>query len=338
MGDDAPEGACPSCGSEWGTSLSGSLSSLNSPVTPAAAAPAPGRRFPRAFWLGLLLVAGAVMLMGGGAFRMRLLARAAAQQAGRETTREPQRDELTDAQQQLALLRDDLRELQAGLAQRDAELRRSEADRVSAEERYVATLENLQRVQDELDQLRVEYEFLHDTREQTFVRTWQILGPLVNDEDKGRGDPSGRKVNLSRSYAGVSGEAQWRACEIETDKLDFSAVLKSRDKAVALAACWVHCRDKRGVKLSIGSDDGVRVWVNQELVHEHRVQRAGAPGQDSAEATFQPGWNEILVEVDNIGSGEWCLFFEFRTPDENQPLKLACTNQAPSTGRGRAVR
>ena len=50
---------------------------------------------------------------------------------------------------------------------------------------------------------------------------------------------------------------------------------------------------------------------------------------DKAEARLRAGWNEILVGVDNMGSGDWALFFEFRTPDA-EPLKLYSTQTPPT--------
>ena len=332
MGDEAPEEPCPSCGAEWGTPLATSLTTLDSPAKAPAVEPVRERqRFPRAFWLGVMLGAGAVALWGLMAGRIRPSARAA--DLGLESPR-PNADSAAQAAE-LAALRDQVSKLQAAITAQDAQLQQSEKDRTSAEERYAATLANLQRVQSDLDQVRIEHELLDDIPQQSFVRTWQVLGPL-KDDTSGEA-PSGEKVNLTRRYAGKSGEVRWRACASDSDKLDFTDVLESRDKAVALAACWVHSRGERKVMLSIGSDDGVRVWVNQQQVHEHRVQRGASPGQDAVETTLQSGWNELLVEVDNIGSGEWCLFFEFRSPEDNQPLRLPCTNEPP-TARPRRLR
>ena len=282
---------------------------------------------PRVFWLGVMLGAGVIVLLGLATGRGRPPSRTAAPHSRDETLAAAAQAERAAAAE-LQALRDEVHKLQAAVAVGDAQRQQSVKDRTSAEERYAATLANLQRVQSELDQLRIEQELLNDIPQQTFVRTWQVLGPL-KDVTAGE-DPSGTKVNLTRNYAGKSGEVTWRACRSNGDKLDFTDVLESRDKAVALAACWVHSRGERNVKLSIGSDDGVRVWVNQQQVHEHRVQRGASPGQDSAEATLQSGWNEFLVEVDNIGAGEWCLFLEFRSPDDNQPLRLPCTNEPPA--------
>lgn len=332
MGDEAPEEPCPSCGAEWGTPLATSLTTLDAPAKAPAVEPVrERRRFPRAFWLGVMLGAGAVALWGLMAGRIRPPARAAASMNADQEPESPRpSDDPAALTAELQALSDEVSKLQAAIAARDAQLLQSEKDRTSAEERYAATLANLQHVQSDLDQLRIEHEVLDDIPQQTFVRTWQVLGPLLNDDASGEA-PSGEKVNLTRKYAGKSGEIRWRASASDSDKLDFTDVLESRDKAVALAACWVHSRGERNVKLSIGSDDGVRVWVNQQQVHEHRVQRGASPGQDAVETTLQSGWNEFLVEVDNIGSGEWCLFLEFRSPDDNQPLRLPCTNEPPSS-------
>lgn len=230
-------------------------------------------------------------------------------------------------------LQAELRRTQAALEARDAELRQARTDARAAEQRSIELLADLQEAQDELDRMAIESELTHTAREQTFVRTWQVLGPFPNADPPPDSMPIGSKVSLAQEYAGLSGPLRWKAFESDNDKLDFGAACGSRDRALALVACWVHSASDRPVKLSIGSDDGVRVWVNQQPVHENKTQRSASPGQDAARAELKSGWNEILVQVDNIGAGDWALFLEFRNPDDDQPLKLPCTNQPPRNRR-----
>jgi hypothetical protein len=231
-------------------------------------------------------------------------------------------------------LRKELQQTRAALDARSAELQQARTDARTAEQRYIDLLADLQAAQDELDRMAIESELMQTAREQTFVRTWQVLGPFPNADPPPEGMPVGARVDLTREYTGMDGEVNWRTFESDNDKLNFGDACGTRDRALALAACWVHSESDRPIKLSIGSDDGVRVWVNQQSVHENKTQRGASPGQDAAKAEFKVGWNEILVQVDNIGAGDWALFMEFRNPDNDQPHSLPCTNQPP-TSRGR---
>ena len=51
------------------------------------------------------------------------------------------------------------------------------------------------------------------------------------------------------------------------------------------------------VTLRIGSDDGVKVWVNGRLVHGNNATRSFAPDQDSATVSLKKGENTILMKV-----------------------------------------
>ncbi len=70
----------------------------------------------------------------------------------------------------------------------------------------------------------------------------------------------------------------------------------------------------RDVLLEVGTDDGVKIWLNGELVHAHHATRPVAPAQDTAEAALQEGWNAVLMKVTQ-GGGEWSACLRFRTPD-----------------------
>ena len=72
--------------------------------------------------------------------------------------------------------------------------------------------------------------------------------------------------------------------------------------------------------LSIGSDDGIKIWINKRLAFAHEISRQSVPGQDTMRASLSPGWNELLVKVDNT-AGEWGFYLELREPETNKPLQ-----------------
>ncbi len=57
-------------------------------------------------------------------------------------------------------------------------------------------------------------------------------------------------------------------------------------------------------RLAVGSDDGVKVWLNGTLVHSNPVQRGLVPGEDLVDITLQQGWNRLVLKVVNA-SGGW---------------------------------
>jgi len=61
---------------------------------------------------------------------------------------------------------------------------------------------------------------------------------------------------------------------------------------------------KRSATLELGSDDGVKVWLNGETVHANNALRGVTPGQDKVDVTLQRGSNELMLKVTN-GGGDW---------------------------------
>jgi len=60
--------------------------------------------------------------------------------------------------------------------------------------------------------------------------------------------------------------------------------------------------------LELGSDDGVKVWLNGELVHEKNIGRPLKPGEDAEQVTLKAEWNDLLLKVTNGGGGwEACV-------------------------------
>jgi hypothetical protein len=67
-------------------------------------------------------------------------------------------------------------------------------------------------------------------------------------------------------------------------------------------------------RLLVGSDDTVRVWLNDELVLHALESRSVAPDKDSAAIELIEGDNDLLVEVGN-GSNDFGLALRFARPD-----------------------
>ena len=58
------------------------------------------------------------------------------------------------------------------------------------------------------------------------------------------------------------------------------------------------------VQLELGSNDGVKAWINNTLVHSNNVARGVAPGDDKVKASLNKGWNTLLLKIINVG-GAW---------------------------------
>jgi hypothetical protein len=74
--------------------------------------------------------------------------------------------------------------------------------------------------------------------------------------------------------------------------------------AVAYLKTDIHSATEQQARFFIGSDDGVKVWLNGTVVHENNIQRGLNPDEDQFEITLSEGWNTCLVKVTK-GEGGW---------------------------------
>ena len=72
---------------------------------------------------------------------------------------------------------------------------------------------------------------------------------------------------------------------------------------------------EQNTRMYVGSDDGVKVWLNGVLVRQEIVNRSASDYKGSFPVTLKQGINILLVAVDN-GGGAWSGFFGFQTNTE----------------------
>lgn len=75
----------------------------------------------------------------------------------------------------------------------------------------------------------------------------------------------------------------------------------------------IWCAAPRRMSLSLGSDDGIQVFVNGARVHEHRIDRGAAPGQESVTLDLPAGRSMVVFKV--VNTGGIGAFVHQATPD-----------------------
>ena len=112
----------------------------------------------------------------------------------------------------------------------------------------------------------------------------------------------------------------------------------------AVERAFLFCREvrvdePRDVVLSLGSDDGVKVWLNGIEVHADPARRGVAPGQDRVEVRLPRGRSLLLVKVVN-GGGPAGFVFELEAPRPGglDAATFAALTTAPEERAPEAVR
>ena len=86
------------------------------------------------------------------------------------------------------------------------------------------------------------------------------------------------------------------------------------DARVAYLKTQITSDRDQEAQLEIGSDDGVKVWLNGKVVDANNVIRAFTPGADKIKVTLNRGVNRLLLKVTQ-GGGEWSACCRVRAPD-----------------------
>ncbi len=147
-----------------------------------------------------------------------------------------------------------------------------------------------------------------------YLIVWQVSGPYTKDVQARElfdalfaPEQEGQEARWQAMPAGTTPERPWL---IEPDKVQALA----GDNRVVYLRTQVWSPKEQKAKLELGSDDGVKVWLNGQLVHANNAVRPAEPGQDKADVTLKEGANTVLVKLTQE-AGQWALCVRLRTPD-----------------------
>lgn len=147
-----------------------------------------------------------------------------------------------------------------------------------------------------------------------FITVWHVAGPYVKD---GMGYAQLFDEVFPPEKEGAPG-VEWKVVPVGTNPekpwlLDLLKALGGESR-VAYARTFIHVDEEQKALFEIGSDDGMKVWVNSQLVHANNAARAITPGSDKVNVTLVKGWNTVLLKITQNNQGwEYCL--RLRKPD-----------------------
>ena len=162
-------------------------------------------------------------------------------------------------------------------------------------------------------------------REQSaeYVTDWEVAGPYrqPNKDYAALFD-----IPFAPENAGET-QAQWSVLPPGSDpKRPFVMDLLKRlggQQCVAYARTWIHSDGERDAVLELGSDDGIKVWLNGKQVYALNVARALQPGSDKVSVRLREGWNPLLLKITQNNQG-WEFCARVRNPDGSHLEGVRC--------------
>ncbi len=178
-----------------------------------------------------------------------------------------------------------------------------------------------------------------------FIRRWLVYGPFPNYGGRNSKETNDLDKDLLTKHGGESAvtplsegketvvfqksdhaywdagsiDVAWRAYGSKLDKVDLAdAFIRpgypgldgSLQYVLGYAACYIESDRDQDVTLTIGSDDGYKIWLNHQQIASKRVYRGCVPDSEKYPVKLKKGRNLLLVKVEQDDGGyEFALRF-----------------------------
>ncbi len=160
-----------------------------------------------------------------------------------------------------------------------------------------------------------------------YIRHWLVVGAfpaapggsgLNTDYLADQGGETGVKPADGLKHRRTDGsEIKWHPMDSWGDVVGLAdSVDGPKEHAVAYAFAQVSRKQDGKALLSVGSDEGIRVWVNGKLVLDKEADRSLTPDEEQIEVDLKSGDNAILLKAAQ-GVGPWTFSARVLEPGAN---------------------
>jgi hypothetical protein len=191
-----------------------------------------------------------------------------------------------------------------------AELKKQKDNVAALEKKLDTTTPALKAVQTKWEQSLTEPQLKMDN--------WYSLGPFTSKSFDAAFDTAfepERGIDLSNTYA--PGALKWQP-EPGYNDGEVHNGLKGTNSATYLYRA-IHAATARSLKLYLGSDDAIKVWLNGKIVLTNKVSRAAKPDQEQVDVQLLAGENKLLLKIVN-GAADSGFYFQPGVPEKIAPL------------------
>ena len=152
------------------------------------------------------------------------------------------------------------------------------------------------------------------------MKSWLVAGPVFVSQESVNPDRATQekifkenaltsvKVNNGKPVAPLEimqNTLQWKLISSGEDIVKLDKVFGDNDKNYVYAYALAEIRaEKPGMmRLGVGSDDGIKIWLNGKLVHENWIPREANKDDDIIPLQLVKGSNQILLKVQDMEQG-----------------------------------
>lgn len=131
-----------------------------------------------------------------------------------------------------------------------------------------------------------------------FIRDWVVCGPYSKPGVTGA--TAIFKVPFGPELADQ--KVDWKDAPSE-DRVGLTKLFPGAENCDAYLRTTIVVPEDCSGMLLMGSDDGIKAWLNGVVVHSHNVDRGDVVDQDMARVTLKKGVNELVLKISQGGAG-----------------------------------
>jgi HEAT repeat protein len=149
-----------------------------------------------------------------------------------------------------------------------------------------------------------------------YIRAW-VVSPVYRE--KGKDGEAIHKTAFPPEKDAA--DVQWKPLKkgVGRESINLEQGVGREEQCCVYVRTTLTAPSAQPVRLGLGSDDGIKVWVNGKRVHENWVTRGVSPAQDVVTADLEKGKNVLLLKITNEGTN-WAFSCRVSQPN-GMPVK-----------------
>jgi HEAT repeat protein len=147
----------------------------------------------------------------------------------------------------------------------------------------------------------------HVQRREDFITKWTVAGPYTKPGVNG-------SAIFNEAFPPEQDGGDWKPFPLTNPPGVFNLLtIGSPNNCCAYVKTRIWSDESQPARLEIGSDDGLKVWLNGDVVHANNAMRGLRVGEDQFTVTLDKGWNTLMLKITQ-GGGDWQYSCRIRSP------------------------
>jgi hypothetical protein len=138
-----------------------------------------------------------------------------------------------------------------------------------------------------------------------YLTDWQVAGPYIRRGKKYLDKKHNELFDISFGPELTGVDVPWRSARIEPYEQHPASVniAAALYESVSYLHTEIVSNTQKLMRLEIYTDDGVKAWLNDKLIHTNNVTREIPEQPDTVNVTLQQGANHLMLKVTEYDKG-----------------------------------